>query len=282
MAQPVLRIQAPIWAHLPQSPQAAEYCALAAACELIGGEATIFGDCANVIRDAQLPPVQATAPRKLYAGITRVARAAPFFAKASVVKVPAHVTETDDMEPDERFRVRGNTAADSEAKAAFQCHAHAFPEVRKSIGRTVGEARHVIAVAAALLPLWSCLPKGLKKAPQPERAVSPLPSPQEVFQVAAPVCLTPGPWKNGIVALKLNCQKHRLSVLTFDAYTHQPPVVACAVCGCYASDRFEHLMIPCISRSRHRPASAIIRRVACGFHPTINLACRSAVSIVAF
>ena len=134
VAQPVLRIQAPIWAHLPQSPQAAEYCAMAAACELIGGDAIVFGDCANVIRDAQLPPEQALAPRKLYAGITRAARGAQFFAKTSVVKVPAHVTETDDMAGDELFRVRGNTAADTEAKAAYDCHAHAPVEVRKSIG----------------------------------------------------------------------------------------------------------------------------------------------------
>ncbi len=243
---------------------------------------SIFGYCANVIRDAQLPLAQAVAPRKLYAGISRAARGARFFAKASVVKVQAHVAETDDMAGDELFRVRGNTAADSEAKAALQCHAHAPPEVRKSIGRTVGEARHVIAVAAALLPLWSGLPKGLMKAPKPEPPVLPAPCPAEVIEVATHVCLTPGPWTNGIIALKLNSLGHRLTVLTFDAFTHQPPVVACVVCGCYASERFEHLMLPCSGRSRHRPANAILRRVACGFHPTINLACRSAVSIVAF
>ena len=194
LAQAVLRIQSPIWAHLPQSPQAAEYCALAAACELIGGEATIFGDCANVIRDAQLPSGLAVAPRKLYAGIIRSARGAQGFGLSSVVKVPAHVTETDDMPPDELFRVRGNTAADTEAKAAYHCHAHAPPEVRKGIGRTVSEALHVIAVAAALLPLWSGLPKGLQKAPKAEPSARSPPHQTLYIQDTAPAATLRSPY----------------------------------------------------------------------------------------
>ncbi len=212
LAQPVLSIKAPIWAHLPQSPQVAEYRAMAAACELIGGEATVYGDCANVIRDAQLPSVQALAPRKMYAGITRAARDAQCFAQISAVKVAAHVTETDDMAADELFRVRGNTAADTEAKAAHDCHARAPAEVRKSIGRTICEARHVVAVAAALLPLWSGLPKGLQKAPKPEGSKHTSPCPAAVIEVDTPVCLTPGPWRNGIVSLKLDDRRHWLSV----------------------------------------------------------------------
>ena len=68
---------APVWANLPQTPQAAEYCAAAAALQLVGPRAKVHSDCSNVVRDMIAPYAAATSGRRMYAGITREARLAP-------------------------------------------------------------------------------------------------------------------------------------------------------------------------------------------------------------
>ena len=118
----VISVTAPVWANLPQTPQASEYCAAAAAIELIGPQAVVHSDCSNVVRDMKAPFAVGTSARKVYAGVTRGARTSLNFPRlGDFVKVPAHVKITDELQGQARVRAVGNDCADRRAKEAIHC-----------------------------------------------------------------------------------------------------------------------------------------------------------------
>eukprot|EP00973_Karenia_brevis_P015846 2169134-Karenia_brevis.AAC.1 len=53
--RPKISCTGPVWSSLPQTAQAAEHCARAAAVQLLVGPTRLIGDCKNVVRAAQLP-----------------------------------------------------------------------------------------------------------------------------------------------------------------------------------------------------------------------------------
>ena len=63
------KISGPVWASLPQTPQAAEHVAYAALAELLGEPAMVHSDCASVVRVAGLSVHQALDRRGPHAGI---------------------------------------------------------------------------------------------------------------------------------------------------------------------------------------------------------------------
>ena len=62
-----------VWGGLPQSSQAAEYCARASVVQVVSANATLFGDCANVVRDGQQSFKAQTHYDRMFAGPNRFA-----------------------------------------------------------------------------------------------------------------------------------------------------------------------------------------------------------------
>eukprot|EP00973_Karenia_brevis_P013927 1888833-Karenia_brevis.AAC.1 len=123
----ILKISGPVWDWLPQTPQAAEYVALAASAKFLQPEVHadgsvsgphIVGDSFNVVRDARLPDVQQLAARKRYAGILKSAQACTAWPLTKGMEwTPAH-RSLQDLDGIERLMGLGNAWADEEAKAA--------------------------------------------------------------------------------------------------------------------------------------------------------------------
>ena len=276
----VISVTAPVWAHLPQTPQASEYCAVAGAVQLAGPNAVIHSDCSNVVRDMTLPYAAGTASRKMYAGITRDARTNERFgALGGVVKVPAHVKVTDDLLGIDRVHAIANDVADRRAKQALDCHDAALPELEKKVGLLVRDAKMVIRVAAATLACWPKLPRGLVKQLREvdsEGSGSSRSLEADVVEDLhgrADSCqLTSRAWPKGISSLAQKDQGHRLRILTFDSFAAVEPVIVCEICGAYASRRFELLGEACHGAPRHRPAAKVVSRVAAGLHPVKDAA----------
>ena len=68
---PTLVMQAPVWRSLHQTAQAVEHAMVAAAQELAGENAVIYGDCANVVREAGRPQELQLRGKAAYAGVRR-------------------------------------------------------------------------------------------------------------------------------------------------------------------------------------------------------------------
>ena len=75
--------------------------------------------------------------------------------------------------------------------------------------------------------------------------------------------------------MRLSDRGHRARVMTFDPFDEVLPVVACELCGCYSSERYELLLERCRGRPINRPAGMVIRRLARGLHPRFKAAAAS-------
>ena len=160
------------WAPLPQTPQSAEYCALAGVPQLITKKAQVFGDCMGVVKVANLPRKSQLSHKLLYAGAFRACGSLP---GASLVEdvswVKAHVldkmTQADilNMAPEEFWKAQGNRGADTHAKKAVDCH-QPFPEgAMEQIGTSLKELRILFQLMASVLRLWPKLPRGMLRVP---------------------------------------------------------------------------------------------------------------------
>eukprot|EP00972_Heterocapsa_arctica_P084700 12474858-Heterocapsa_arctica.AAC.1 len=65
------RVSGPVWNTLPQTPQAAEFVALAVAAELAQGPSIVYDDCSNVVREFHKPLNLRLAGKRPYAGIMK-------------------------------------------------------------------------------------------------------------------------------------------------------------------------------------------------------------------
>ncbi len=120
----------PVARPLPQTPQAAEYVALATVKQFARPltPVDVASDCANVVADANAGPVRALAPRKVYAGVVKEIIADTSWAKHAVVrKVPAHQTPSAVPAGRPREDAVGNNLADALAKEAGKMHGQPSP-----------------------------------------------------------------------------------------------------------------------------------------------------------
>ena len=108
----------------PQSSQAGEFAAAVAAATLGTAGASIYTDCASVMRVMQGHPCVAQHPARLWAGAYRDAHCTPDgpTLMKGMRKVRAHQTERPDESADDRFRRLGNDWADEKAKCGRRLH----------------------------------------------------------------------------------------------------------------------------------------------------------------
>ena len=107
----------PVWQPLPQTPQAAEHCALAIAMEMAGEGAKAYSDCENVVQ-AYANTSKAMGASRPYAGIVRHALINQSARHVrEVKKVKAHV-DVHDTDVQDEWSTRANQLADEAAGVA--------------------------------------------------------------------------------------------------------------------------------------------------------------------
>ena len=146
----------PLWRSLPQTPQAAEYVALAAAVQLITGKSKIFCDCKNVVNDAQDIRSGARNGKKQYAGILRdiLKHEEKWKLVEGVTKVKAHQEIKSIQGEEERRRAQGNDHADGSAKAAVKRHPWQSRQGELILEATLEKAKAIIRLVGEALPKW--------------------------------------------------------------------------------------------------------------------------------
>ncbi len=157
----VATIRSPLWHDLPQSPQAAEFVAYAAAVQYMAGPSTVFGDCANVIRQATASPRARIAPTRKYSGVMRDMLKYPhrLAHQESFVKVRAHVDIHSIQEEEGRRLAMGNDLADRLAKEAVKDHPAPSPAEEAMLAVDLADAKAIVKYAAAALRRWPALDK---------------------------------------------------------------------------------------------------------------------------
>ena len=153
------RAYGPVWAGLPQTPQAAEYCAYAAALQFLNGPAVLHGDCLNVVRDANRPLREALDRNRPHAGILKdtLKFENRKFAQQTV-KVKAHVCELGEeariADPVARRHARGNNLADKAAKDGLSAHTGLEEWQSKAVFWYLKNLEKVAMVIAKTCALW--------------------------------------------------------------------------------------------------------------------------------
>jgi len=165
-------VKGPVWAPLPQTPQAAEYCGMAAVAQLITRIARVYGDCLGVVNLANAPARVQLSPKLLYSGAFRCNMSLPQLSFIESVEwVKAHVLDKmplelrESMSPLELWKAAGNQVADREAKAALECHPTIPVESMRAVDKDVEMAKISLQVIAAVLRLWPKLPRGMARMP---------------------------------------------------------------------------------------------------------------------
>ena len=138
----------------PQTAQAAEYMAAAVSTLVAEPEATLYDDCANVVRDFYLHRDDWVDEKKSYAGLMKQAREWDGDSNLRhVLKVKGHLDFKDaSMSHDERRNAYGNHLADKHADDAEALH----PPILDLLARKalIKQAKGVLDVIAAVLPEW--------------------------------------------------------------------------------------------------------------------------------
>ncbi len=166
---PTKILRAAVPRHLPQTAQAGEYLAYGIVMKALCGEATITGDCRNVVDAANGKVRNALAHTKLYAGILLSTLADPQKKKwaGQIRWMRAHCKATGDEPSDVLRDIKGNEAADAAAKEAVRDHPALGADAEAQMLYYERRASHVVRAVIAALRLFPRASGSMVRVPPP-------------------------------------------------------------------------------------------------------------------
>ncbi len=285
-------IRTPVPRPLPQTPQAAEYVALAVARNYADTSRSIdvASDCANVVQDAGATAARAVSARRAYAAINKENLADLQWRAAAVVrKVPAHVNPQSVPGGPAREDAMGNQMADEAAKEAVLQHPQPTKVMKDDLEAKLKRARIIIRTIAKVTQAFPPMPR--------ERMLRP-PRAREGATIAADGGHTwtygAGLWRcTTCMKLTLSstigheqfsdkCQgvKNALEAAVIERKGHvlaksmgEVPVVFCIKCGSFAARRAYGLAAQCPGRPTPAGKQALAR-IRLGRQPWCDRATR--------
>ncbi len=144
----------PVWAPLPQTPQAAEYLAPVAPMANIGCRSTVVSDCLNVVRDFGRLRAAALSGSRKYAGLLKHVLGAEAGKAVEVTKVRAHRHVASIPPGAEREDAIGNAAVDRAAKEAVKLHPQPSPAQERELEAACRRAALVIRTVGAAMAVF--------------------------------------------------------------------------------------------------------------------------------
>ena len=248
------RVFGPVWRSLPQTPQVAEFCAYAAAVQLVAGKAVIFDDCSNVVRTAKLGIRQALSGRSPHAGIFKSTlqwEGRKYIEE--VVKVKAHVSEHSMVDPTLKRHARGNTFADEAANLGRDIHP-VLARNDTSVEAYVSNLEAIGCLIARSCKLW---PKARTFNGTLQRLVRPTVGPPPAVQRRGPA-----------VGAAPSVRPHGSHYLM-----QSGNLVFCGICGAYQQYRSSaKLTSPCGRRVANSKMAKQRDNLMSGVHPVSGCA----------
>ncbi len=286
--RPIRTISLPLWASLPQTSQAAEYAAYAAAPQILCGESTIYGDCKGVLDHAARGGHARFDGRRRYAGVMLSMNRCPeglAHIKGSV-KVKAHQNPAALQCPTQRWRATGNNLADAAAKEALKRHPQPSVELRAQLTFWQRRIPHVVRAVATAMAEFPAAGGHLTRTTAGRRA----PKASDAGVDEAPDrhrwTYAEGRWRcNRCWSYVLDeviparrawerCEPGRVdsSMRRFEQHGHTMlyadgvlPIAYCARCGGWSSRRAQRLLRKCGPPTA--AGRAALRRIERGLHP---------------
>ena len=163
---PTRRVWGPVWAPLPQTAIAAEWCAEAVAAQFATGTGcSLTLDCQSVLSVLKGPRSSGLSHKNKWAGLFRDScTGAGWSSFSGFFKVKAHQTlACAEGDATLQASIRANECADFFAKEGANMHPTPQDSALTKLGEELGIAEMVIKLVAGLLPLW---PKETRGAPR--------------------------------------------------------------------------------------------------------------------
>ncbi len=270
------RIAMPVIRPLPQTPQAAEYTALALVGQFrrVGAQTNVASDCANVVDDANAGPARALAPRRAYAGLMKETISSPTWnSQVLVRKVPAHVDASALPPGDRRDDAIGNNYADELAKEAQSMHPQPAPALVTELEAQLKRAKAVIRVIAKVTQCFPRMPKGRIPRKPADRTSGNMDDPEThswafidgLWRCTRCQRLTLKPEVTRALAVqKCRGAKDTLQPIAIAARGHtlartsgSLPIMFCLRCGAFAARRARGLAQQCPGRPKRSGAQAL-------------------------
>ena len=188
------RAYGPVCAPLPQTSQAAEFVAFAAAVRLAAGPTSIFEDCSNVIRAAHADAAQTLSERRPHAGIMKDARAEPGWKHIrEVAKVKAHVKEQEVSDPLLKRHAICNDYADATAKEGKDMHPSLSQREHNEVVWYVKRLEVVARTIGETVKLWPSSKQHNGKVRRSTASLAPAAKPSKQAAGGATVPAVPQP-----------------------------------------------------------------------------------------
>ena len=140
-----------LFAHFPQTLQAAEFAAYCMAVQRGPPDSDIFSDCLNVVRQALEAISARLSYRRPHAGFMLQARAPR---TGRVLKLKGHVADSPDLTCEQRAHKHGNDHADKAARLAAVRHPRPSPNEADRAVRSERISRADCKLAVRIMPLW--------------------------------------------------------------------------------------------------------------------------------
>jgi len=159
-----VKITGPVWANLPQPPQAAEYIGAVAAIKVMTRPTTLVGDCLGMIHSVNRIKASC-APEGAYGGVLRsIARGGRFSNLTDFIWTPAHTVLRDDATPRERLLHKGNDLVDAGAKdARLSIEENTGDNVLKDADADCRRAVRILKTVGTILAQWPAMARGMDR-----------------------------------------------------------------------------------------------------------------------
>ncbi len=273
---------------LLQSAQTSEHAAYAMSVQLLNGVASLYGDCASVVRDASRPVAEVLSRAGAHAGYFRATLAFPNQRRMvkEVVKVKAHQNTSAMPEGEQRYLAEGNDAADIAAKEATRLHPQPSREQQDELDYVLKRAPLIVKTMAAAMACFPPMPTAMSKRQGDGRRCG-RGRQCEADEQRHHWVYGAGKWRCGKCARmtrapeltaahrsqRCNGPKPSLSVRDMAARGHSimaadttPPVAYCVRCGAFSVRRARLLNGACAGAPTPNGKVAL-DRIARGLHP---------------
>jgi len=157
-------ISGPVWEHLPQTPQAAEYASTVAAIQLLCRPTHVIGDCLGVVNAVQKLKREGV-PRGVHAGLLKDSAVGGNLCHVTDASwMPSHRALGPDATPQQKVWHDGNDNVDKEAGEARLLEERRTGAAELDDAEaTCRQAVRALKAVGSVLALWPALPRAMAR-----------------------------------------------------------------------------------------------------------------------
>jgi len=270
----------PTWNPLPNTPQAGEHVALAAAAQVLSVKTVVYADCLGAARAFQ----QNETVRSLlqYAGVFRTVGMEREHSVEEVKWIRSHQAVGAETNPEDERHICGNNWADEEAKQACREQCQDMPD---DILDELHEAQVVLKLMQELLPKWPPLGAIGDRLAGARKVTRTLEVGHDWVKVGkkwkCKMCAATSYSDPAHMKIAKSCKplELRRKIMAAKSKKHVvalrrhmgAPLAFCQICGANSGTKYRSLLKYCPRRPTSAPGAYYLKRLIAGTHPCTRL-----------